>query len=217
MRFLLLFVVATIIINVASGLEQHITSKTTALTRSFDTAATTKRSLRTTKTEAVTLPGTDDGIYSEERVNFQGVATGLSEKIKKLLQKLSNMFYRIRGKTPSDVINSLLASRNWVGNENKKLIKWFRFAKSYRKAKGISDGEIYALLKPIQIQRESQLATLFQSMKSIPDLKNMGETMQMYQFKLWKDRGETLKSVKKLLGNQATSNQEIYRAFKEIA
>ncbi|OWZ02969.1 Avirulence (Avh) protein [Phytophthora megakarya] len=215
MRFLLLLVVATIIISVASGLEQHTTSKTTGLTRSFDTAATTKRSLRTTKTEAVTLPGTDDGIYSEERVNFQGMATGLSEKIKKLLQKLSDMFFRIRGKTPNNVLNRLVASKSWEGNENQKLLEWFRFVERYRKVKEFPDAEMYALLKPIQT--ESQLATLFQSMKSIPDLKNMGETMQMYQFKLWKDRKETLKSVKKLLGHKTTSTQEIYKAFKETA
>ncbi|OWZ16365.1 Avirulence (Avh) protein [Phytophthora megakarya] len=193
MRFLLLFVVVTIIVNITSGLEQDIMSKTTALNRSFGAAVTTKRSLRTPETEGANLPNTGDGTYSEERVNFQGVATGLSEKIKKLLQKLSNLFYRIRGKTPSDMINSLLTSGNWVGNENKKLIKWFRFVKSYRKAKEFPDDEIYALLKPIQT--ESQLATLFRSMKSIPDLKNMGESMQMYQFKLLKDRGESLKSV----------------------
>ncbi|OWY96149.1 RxLR effector protein [Phytophthora megakarya] len=63
MRFIVLFVVATIIINIASGLEQHITSKTTGLTRSFDTAITTKRSLRTTETAVANLPDTDKGTY----------------------------------------------------------------------------------------------------------------------------------------------------------
>ncbi|OWY95310.1 Avirulence (Avh) protein [Phytophthora megakarya] len=213
MRFIVLFVVATIIINIASGLEQHVTSKTTGLTRSFDAAVTTKRSLRAPETEVANLPDTDDSTYSEERVNFQGMAKGLSEKIKKLLQKLSDLFFRMRGKTPNNELNRLVASRSWKGNEDKKLLEWFRFVERYRKVKKFPDAEIYALLTPLQT--EKQMVKLFESMKNdIPDLKNLGETLQKHLFQVWIDRGETLRRVGSILGPKTKSNFEIYKAFK---
>ncbi|OWY98042.1 Avirulence (Avh) protein [Phytophthora megakarya] len=220
MRFIVLFVVATIIINIASGLEQHVTSKTTGL-KPFDAAVTTKRSLRAPETEVANLPDTDDSTYSEERVNFHGMAKGLSEKIKKLLQKLSNMYYRIRGKTPQTVktpetpnseLKRLLASEDWVDNEKKVLLEWFQFVETYRNTKKFPDAEIYALLKPLQT--EGQMAKLFQLMKNeIPELKHLGDTLQKYQFQVWKDRGEPMKRVATTLGDQTSSNYEIYKAF----
>ncbi|OWY96148.1 hypothetical protein PHMEG_00033662 [Phytophthora megakarya] len=58
------------------------------------------------------------------------------------------------------------------------------------------------------------MAKLFQSMKNdIPELKNLGENMQKYQFQVWKDGMKTSKNVATLLGEQTSSNYEIYKAF----
>lgn len=61
-----------------------------------------------------------------------------------------------------------------------------------------TDYEIYALLR--SKVPEDKLAITFESLKQIPDLKSLAETMQKYQFKRWIDRKESPASIRRLLG-----------------
>lgn len=68
---------------------------------------------------------------------------------------------------------------------------------------------------------ESELATLFQSLKQIPDVKNLAETMQNYQFRLWISQREKPDNIAAVLGipngtpikTEADSRYEILKDF----
>ncbi|KAE9282632.1 hypothetical protein PR003_g27354 [Phytophthora rubi] len=100
-------------------------------------------------------------------------------------------------------------------------MQWFRFVDGYRAKWGTGrfpDYQIYDLL--LTKVPEAKLATVFQSLKQIPDLKTLAESMQNYQLKLWVSRHETPDSVTKILKLPHTSpliergpNDEILSAF----
>ncbi|OWZ02125.1 Avirulence (Avh) protein [Phytophthora megakarya] len=138
---------------------------------------TTKKLLRT---ESTNLDSIDDETENEERAGPS-----------KLLD--------IDKKTWSIVkFDNKVAGGNI--DEKRKIIHWFRFARDYRAAQGthwLPDSKIYSILSGTS---EAKRALLFQSLKEIPDVKDLATIMQNYQFKLWISRGEIPGTVAKKLG-----------------
>ncbi|EGZ14932.1 hypothetical protein PHYSODRAFT_250186 [Phytophthora sojae] len=93
-------------------------------------------------------------------------------------------------------------SSTWVNIDNsKRTIQWFRFTKAFRDKKGtgsFTDYQIYRLLSTKV--PEEKLALVFESLKQIPDLKSLAETMQNYQIRLWVSSREDPSSIRTLLG-----------------
>ncbi|KAE9040214.1 hypothetical protein PR003_g7418 [Phytophthora rubi] len=127
------------------------------------------------------------------------------------------------GKDPTDVFNLFNIFHNtWAKiDHSKKTAQWFRFVEGYRAKWGTGsfpDYRIYELLRTKV--PEAKLATVFQALKEIPDLKSLGEKMQNYQLKLWVSQGETPVTVARKLDIPHTSplvergaNDDILRAF----
>ncbi|GMF56179.1 unnamed protein product [Phytophthora fragariaefolia] len=124
-------------------------------------------------------------------------------KLRKLDMKLSEILWIKMGKDPKYLFNTFEQLHNtWAKiDSNKKTVQWFRFVKAFRAKKGTGrfpDYDIYSLLRTKV--PEEKLAVVFESLKQIPDVKSLAETMQQYQFRLWIDRKETPASIGNLLG-----------------
>ncbi|POM77685.1 Avirulence protein (Avh) [Phytophthora palmivora] len=195
-----------VITNATSG--QDTTSKNPVPTLSLIDTTTTKRYLRTTETQVANLADTRDSSNNEDRVNVQGVSK---------LADLDKATWKLRK------FDMSLANKGWVKlewdplwlfkyfrldragekiDEKKRIIQWFWFATEFRAAKGIRklpDYEIHSILKKSGAS-EAKLAVLFESLRDIPRVKALAETMQKYQFQLWKDKGHNPITVAKLLG-----------------
>ncbi|KAE9040594.1 hypothetical protein PR003_g4892 [Phytophthora rubi] len=84
---------------------------------------------------------------------------------------------------------------------NKRTIMWFRFTNGYRAKNGpgsFTDYEIYHLLRTKVA--DDKLALALEGLKQIPDVKNLAESVQKYQFKFWVSENQTPTSIAKLLG-----------------
>ncbi|OWZ20319.1 Avirulence (Avh) protein [Phytophthora megakarya] len=145
-----------------------------------------------------------DGKVGEEERGGVSKLLDIDKKtwsIVKFDNKWSSKLWAAMGKTPKGLFKHFrLDGAGEKIDEKRKIIQWFRYAQDYRVAKGtywLPDFEIYSILSGTS---EAKRALLFQSLKEIPDLKDLATIMQNYQFKLWIDRGESPRTVAKMLG-----------------
>ncbi|OWZ24261.1 Avirulence (Avh) protein [Phytophthora megakarya] len=160
---------------------------------------TTKKLIRT---ESTNLDNIDGKVRGEERASPSKLLD-IDKKtwsIVKFDNKLSSKIWAAAGKNPEKLFKYFRLDRAGENiDEKRKIIHWFRFARDYRAAKGIHwlpDYKIYSILSGTS---EAKRALLFQSLKEIPDVKDLAAIMQNYQFKFWIDRGETPDTVAKML------------------
>ncbi|POM77807.1 Avirulence protein (Avh) [Phytophthora palmivora] len=195
-------------INATSEHEQDTSPKNFIPTLSLIDTTTTKRFLRTTKSQAANFADTGDSSNNEERVNVQGVSKladldKTTWKLRKFDMYLSNKGWVKMGKDPLWLFKYFHLDRAGEKiDEKKRIIQWFWFATEYRATKGIRwlpDYEIHSILGQSGAS-EAKLAVLFESLRDIPRVKALAETMQKYQFQLWKDQGHNPTTVAKLLG-----------------
>ncbi|KAE8879062.1 hypothetical protein PF005_g26857 [Phytophthora fragariae] len=192
-------------------------------------SAVTTRLLRSH--EAATVDDTGNTITAggEERAPNGAYVSRLAEadrkvwRLRKFDMTLTQKNWLSVGKDPEYIFNLFHTNHNtWAKiDHNKKTTQWFRFVEGYRAKWGAGsfpDYRIYQLLR--SKVPEAKLATVFQALKEIPDLKSLGETMQNYQLKHWVSRGETPVSVAKMLNLPHTSplaergaNDDILSAF----
>ncbi|KAE8970030.1 hypothetical protein PR003_g28869 [Phytophthora rubi] len=122
--------------------------------------------------------------------------------IKKLDLKVAAKAWLATGSTPKSMFDYVNHRSSWANIENnKRAIMWFRFTKGYGEKNGagsFTDYEIYHLLRT-EVP-DDKLALALEGLKQIPDLKNLAETVQKYQFKFWVREKETPTSIAKLLG-----------------
>ncbi|OWZ09253.1 Avirulence (Avh) protein [Phytophthora megakarya] len=115
--------------------------------------------------------------------------------------KLSARIWAVMDRDPEKLFKKFRLDRAGENiDEKRKIIHWFLFARYYRAAQGIHwlpDYKIYSILEGTS---EAKRAILFQSLKEIPDVKNLATIMQNYQFKLWIGRGETPGTVANIMG-----------------
>ncbi|POM63674.1 Avirulence protein (Avh) [Phytophthora palmivora] len=203
---LLIISLFLVITNATSG--QDPTSKNPVPTLSLIDTTTTKKYLRSTETQVANLADTGDSLNNEERVNVQGVSKladldKTTWKLRKMDMSLSNKLWVKTEWDPFSVFKYFHLDRAGEKiDEKKRIIQWFWFATEYRAAKGIHwlpDYKIYSILKKSKAS-EAKLAVLFESLRDIPRVKTLAETMQKYQFQLWKDRGYNPVTVANLLG-----------------
>lgn len=197
----LLFGLHVIVASERDSIHPKITGPNRSI-NAPERAAIKKRFLRSFI--AANVDGNDN---DEERAGAQELSKlaqldKTTWKLRKVDMKLSNKIWISWGKDPDYIFKYLkLIKTGEKIDETKKVIQWFRFVKDYRSAKGegwFPDYRIYTLL--LKAAQESNLATLFQSLKQIPDVKSLAETMQKYQFKRWIDLGNNPVSIVKLLG-----------------
>ncbi|EGZ09502.1 hypothetical protein PHYSODRAFT_288434 [Phytophthora sojae] len=167
-------------------------------------------STRLLRAHEVADNGKDAGLPAddEERGANAGWVSRLADidrktwKMRKLDMKLAEKTWISIGWDPVEIFKYFNRFNAWANIENsKRTIQWFRFTKAYRAKKGVGsfpDYEIYHLLR--SKVPEEKLALALESLKQIPDVKNLAETVQNYQLKLWVDRKETRTSIAKLLG-----------------
>ncbi|EGZ27011.1 hypothetical protein PHYSODRAFT_284043 [Phytophthora sojae] len=144
----------------------------------------------------------------EERVSSGAWVSRLAEldkktsKFQKLDMQLAQKVWIYNGKNPKFMFKYLDIFNTWAKIDNsKRTIQWFRFTKAFRDKKGAGSSpnyDIYTLLR--SKVPEDKLAITFESLKQIPDVRNLAETMQNYQLKLWIDQKETPTSIRRLLG-----------------
>ncbi|GMF33549.1 unnamed protein product [Phytophthora fragariaefolia] len=147
--------------------------------------------------------------YREERGPDGAWVSRLAEadnkvwKLQKFDMKLSEKIWFMMRKDPKDLFKTFdIVYNTWKKiDRSKRTVQWFRFVKTYRAKYGggsFTEYDMYTLLRT-KVPDE-KLAIVFESMKQIPDLKSLAETMQKYQLQLWIDRGETPISIRKMLG-----------------
>ncbi|POM71425.1 Avirulence protein (Avh) [Phytophthora palmivora] len=214
-----LFVLCVVIASIDAITEHELTltSKTTSPNHPIVSAITTKRFLRTTKTQVANLADTRDSSNNEDRVNVQGVSKladldKATWKLRKMDMSLANKFWVKTEWDPLWLFKHFRLDRAGEKiDEKKRIIQWFWYATEYRMANGIRKlpgAEIYSILGQSGAS-EAKLAVLFQSLRDIPRVKALAETMQKYQFQLWKDQGNNPITVAKLLG---ISNQKTFQS-----
>ncbi|KAG6953591.1 hypothetical protein JG687_00012311 [Phytophthora cactorum] len=106
-------------------------------------------------------------------------------------------------RSPKEVFKLLrLKNTNTRLENNPELLGWLRYTMTYRDMMGGSkwypDGEIY--LRLLKVAPEAQLATFFQSLRNIPDLKVVGENLQKTQYAHWRTFGMQPRDLAKSLG-----------------
>ncbi|KAE8972461.1 hypothetical protein PR001_g26602 [Phytophthora rubi] len=191
-------------------------------------SAATTRLLRSHEAADVEDTGNAITAGGEERAPNGAYVSRLAEADRKVwgIRKLDMMATQRRwirnGKDPEYVFDVFNMIHSWAKIEkSKKTAQWFRFVEGYRAKWGTGsfpDYQIYNLLKT-EVP-EAKLATVFESLKQIPDLKTLAETMQNYQLKLWVSRGETPVTVARKLDiphpsplNERGPNDDILSAF----
>ncbi|OWZ15052.1 Avirulence (Avh) protein [Phytophthora megakarya] len=168
----------------------HALTHDTISIKTPQSRTTTKKLIRT---ESTNLDSIDGKVGTEERASPSKLLD-IDKKTWSMVKfdnKLSNKIWAAAGKNPEKLFKYFRLDRAGENiDEKRKIIHWFRFARDYRAAKGIHwlpDYKIYSILSGTS---EAKRALLFQSLKEIPDVKDLATIMQNYQFKLWIDRGE---------------------------
>ncbi|OWY93731.1 RxLR effector protein [Phytophthora megakarya] len=178
MRFIVLLVVVTFnfSFSATSALNQDAISKNTPSSQSQTTRPA----------------GNDESEGGEER----GIAPGTSKlldldkktfSLVKFDNLLSNKLLILIREKPEKVFNirfGLGKAGDNIG-EKRKIIQWFRYARDYRAKLGddqLPEAKIYDILAKTS---ETKRAMLFQSLKDIPDVKDLATAMQKYQIQLW--------------------------------
>ncbi|KAJ8575730.1 hypothetical protein ON010_g3478 [Phytophthora cinnamomi] len=129
----------------------------------------------------------------------------LVSSINPTAQKLAFRLWLEVGTNPKDVFKLLnlkqLVRAATKLDDNPTLLEWLRYSVAYREKHGgdhlFQDGEIYLMLA--KRVPEAEVATFFQSLKSMPDLKVLGENLQKTQYFAWWNTGVELKQVEKML------------------
>ncbi|KAE9287644.1 hypothetical protein PF008_g26350 [Phytophthora fragariae] len=177
-------------------------------------SAATTRLLRSHEAADVEDTGNAITADGEERAPNGAYVSRLAEadrkvwRLRKFDMTLSQKNWLNLGKDPTSIFNDFHRRHNtWAKIDyNKKTVQWFRFVEGYRAKWGAGrfpDYQIYQLLR--SKVPEAKLATVFQALKEIPDLKSLAESMQNYQLKHWVSQGETPVSVAKMLNLPHTS------------
>ncbi|KAG3024821.1 hypothetical protein PC128_g8719 [Phytophthora cactorum] len=107
----------------------------------------------------------------------------------KTSHKTMNTVWLQSRETPEEVFKILRLAKAPMGafDETPELVQWLRYIKMYRdhiKESVFSDAQIVRFLTEAKPLRSGwEFATLFQSLKDVPDLKKLAENMQTYQFR----------------------------------
>lgn len=124
-------------------------------------------------------------------------------RIRKLDMKLSRQMWIHNNNSPEEVFNRLRLSKLGIDiDESRKTIQWFRFVNDYRAARGseeFSDYLIYEILKRKGMLSEAKIADLFQALAHLPDLKNLAEMVQNFQYRVWIAERKTPADVARML------------------
>ncbi|KAF4027979.1 hypothetical protein GN244_ATG20368 [Phytophthora infestans] len=127
------------------------------------------------------------------KANFPGLSNvaKLAADFSPLTQKVAFRLWLQQRASPTHVFDvlhkNILKNMGTNLEKNTALLDWLRYTVAYREKPGNSklyrDEEIY--LRLLKLGPESTLAFFFQSLRRIPDLKQVGENLQIAQYKLW--------------------------------
>ncbi|KAK1943387.1 hypothetical protein P3T76_004783 [Phytophthora citrophthora] len=144
----------------------------------------------------------------EERLAMPGLSTitELASTFSSTAQKAKLWLWLQMQTNPKDVFKALnlkqLRNTGTKLEKSPELLDWLRYTMAYRKMLGspkfYQDGEIY--LRLLKVAPERDLATFFQALYKIPDLKVVGENLQTAQYKLWRSMGMNPSNVADALG-----------------
>ncbi|OWZ03247.1 Avirulence (Avh) protein [Phytophthora megakarya] len=127
---------------------------------------------------------------SEEKTNEYRVVTSGLSKITELMSKitlaqsLENKLWLSFQTNPKKVFKLLrLGESAGKLDDNLTFFQWLNYVNMYRDKKGEDYFSDYGLFKLLKDSRpETELLTVLQSMKRIPDMKTRAESMQLYLF-----------------------------------
>ncbi|OWZ11205.1 RxLR effector protein [Phytophthora megakarya] len=120
---------------------------------------------------------------------------------KEYMLQLSNKLLIFIREKPEKVFNIRFGLGKAGDNidEQRKIIQWFRYARDYRAKLGddrLSEEKIYDILAKTS---EAKRSILFQSLKDIPDVKDLATATQKYQIQLWVNQNREASWVAKTL------------------
>ncbi|KAE9350333.1 hypothetical protein PF008_g6494 [Phytophthora fragariae] len=185
-----------------------------SLLSSENTAGISKRLLRSHASPAAESAEGDFVAGGEER----GVDGAWVSKLAQLDQEMwifktwdlqvAVKFYLKIGNTPKDVFRIIGSRSSWAKMDtNKRATMWFRFTNAYRAKNGAGsfpDYEIYQLLRT-KVPEEN-LALALEGLKQIPDVKNLAEVVQKYQFQVWVSKKQPPHQYRRNAGHSAQSD-----------
>ncbi|POM74008.1 Avirulence protein (Avh) [Phytophthora palmivora] len=143
----------------------------------------------------------DDLAENEQRNAFStGLAqvAGITASYTLTAQKLTLMTLLHVNMRPKDVfnllkLNQLKLTKNTATTleENSALLEWLKYSVAYRTKMGddmwYSNDKIY--FKLLKLAPEAELAKFFQVLRNNPELKSVGDELQLVQYKMWSMAG----------------------------
>ncbi|POM69177.1 Secreted RxLR effector peptide protein [Phytophthora palmivora] len=98
--------------------------------------------------------------------------------------RLMNDVWLKSRETPKEVFN-ILGLRNVELENNPLFIQWLRYTQLYRSNTAFSDLQALTFLKEEQTLLGARLGVILQSMKGIPDINHLAQSMQTHLFRIW--------------------------------